>query len=111
MPNGNQWDLVYSSEGTHETTVITHSSDEPFADLLSNTGDGDLLTLTFRSLPGLTGWHLMGGPDLVNGFPTDHTPQTTITEPTPGTYTATIDISDLGDTHFFQIGMTAVAAP
>ena len=47
----------------------------------------------------------MGSPDLVSGFNNDLTPQATITESPAGSgnYTATINITPLGDTYYFRL--------
>jgi hypothetical protein len=99
--NGNQWDLLFNTDGLHTTSVIPNTPEASFVEVTSTDVTGDIFTLGFKSDPNLTGWKMMGSPDLVSGFNNDLTPQATITESPAGSgnYTATINITPLGDTY------------
>jgi hypothetical protein len=72
----------------------------PPVDVLSTGLVESLLTVQFRSLPGLSGWSVRGGPDL-RDFPDTLTQFLSITESSPGQYTAIIDLGTKFPENYF----------
>jgi len=64
-----------------------------------------ILTLTFRATPNVTGWKVKGDTDLDSNFSDDLTTSSTITQSAeaPGTYTAQIDLTDSEPNYFLRI--------
>jgi len=63
---------------------------------------GNSYTLHFTAPPGLSGWRIAGSSDLMS-FPDDLTPSSSISETSPGSYTATVDISGRGQRYFIRL--------
>ena len=66
-----------------------------------------MLPINFASDPGLTDWKLLGSDNISADFTTDLTPQASISESPAdsGNYSAIINGSTMGGSHFFRVGM------
>lgn len=65
-------------------------------------GGPDHLILRFEGMAGVSGWKITGSADLQD-FSINETGNATITETSPGTYEAVIDVSEGPPRYFFRI--------
>ena len=105
--NGNKWNLVFNTNGLHSAIVIPSTPEASFIKVTSTKLSADVIPINFAADPGLTDWKLLGSDNISADFTTDLTPQASISESPAdsGNYSAIINGSTMGGSHFFRVGM------